>query len=277
MSKVSFYAGAEYVMSEFLGLTAGQKLEQKSTSRKVRSVVGTGGAAAMLEEMYEVMTSKPGLNPEKSRQNWRLERQIDQLDDGHTGKETCLEKAVAFLAENGRMPGWYNQVPTASGVTDPSQDRKANVDLAHWDESRGILRLVELKWESNAPSYALYEAIKSGLAYIYFRAERIRRPMLELRPRHVALEVVAPHVYFVEHDQQALLREISEALAPFAKSKIGEDAPDMSVNMLAFPSDFITFPFENGAEVKAQCNTAAATPEGRRVCEAFANLSPVWK
>ena len=277
MTAESFYAGAERVMSEFLGLTGSQKLCQKSTSREVRRVVGRGGAAAMLEEMYKVMTTKPGLNPEHSPENWRRERQIQRLDDGKCRPETCLEKATAMLAENGHMQGcWYNQVPTASGVVG-SGERHANVDLVHWDKSRGLLRLIELKWESNAPSYALYEAIKYGLSYIYFRAEGIRRPMLNLRPSHVALEVVAPEVYFWHHDQQVLLREISEALAPFAKSKIGEGAPDMSVNMLAFPSDFITFPFANGAEVKAECNTTAETPKGRIICDAFANLSPVWK
>ena len=273
MTAESFYAGAERVMSEFLGLTGSQKLCRRTYSRKVQRVVGQGGAAAMLEEMYEVMTSKPDLNLEKSQQNWLMKRKVDGKCKGG---ETCLEKSVAMLAKNGHMPGWYNQVPTASGVVG-SGERRANVDLAHWDESRGILRLIELKWKINtdAPSYALYEAIKSGLAYIYFRAERIRRPMLE-RPRHVALEVVAPDAYFARHDQQVLLREISEALAPFAKSKIGEGAPDMSVNMYAFPPDF-SLPFATGKEVREKCDTDTLTAEGKIIRDAFANLSPVWK
>ena len=100
--------------------------------------------------------------------------------------------------------------------------------------------------------------------------------MLEF-PRHVALEVVAPHVYFAQHDQQELLREISEALAPFAKSKIGEGAPDMFVNMLAFQSNFIRLPFATGKEVREKCDTDTFTAEGKIICDAFANLSPVWK
>ena len=121
MTAESFYAGAERVMSKFLGLTGSQKLCRRTYSRKVQRVVGQGGAAAMLDAMYKVMTSKPGLNLEASQENWLMKRKVDGKCKGG---ETCLEKSVAMLAKNGHMPGWYNQVPTASGVTDSFQDRK---------------------------------------------------------------------------------------------------------------------------------------------------------
>ena len=261
MADVSFYEGTETVMIDFQ--------------------MGKIGAGALLDGMYEAMTSKSNLAPMHSRENWRNERKV-HLVAHNSSLETCLEKAVAMLAERDHMPGkWYNQVPTASGITGPRQDRKANVDLVHWDVDNARLRLIELKWTSelkgtsDTPLSALFQILKYSLSYVFFRSrENSEWALIDLRPRHVALEVVAPQTFFVGHDQRELIREINDALTPFAASKINDMPPTMSLDMLAFPPDF-RLPFSNGAEVKAQCNVSSLTPEGRRVCDAFANLSPV--
>ena len=275
MADVSFYEGTDTVMKRCLGLTGGKKLKNKSTSRNIKCITGKGGAKALLDGMYNTMTCKSGINPTRSSENWRRERQIECLADHNKKPETRLEKAVAMLANNDHMPGWCNQVPTASGITGPAQDKKANVDLVHWCSETACLRLIELKWKSDTPLYALFEILKYALSYIFFRSREISPcALIDLRPRRVALEIVAPQEFFDGHDQRALLREISDAITPFAASKIRNDPPVMSVDMLAFPSDF-RLPFQNGAEVQAQCGTEKLTPEGRRVCDAFANLSPV--
>ncbi len=260
MADVSFYEGTETVMIDFQ--------------------MGKIGAGALLDGMYEAMTSKSNLAPMHSRENWRNERKV-HLVAHNSSLETCLEKAVAMLANNDHMPGWCNQVPTASGMTGSSRDKHANVDLVHWDVDNARLRLIELKWASelkgtsDTPLSALFQILKYSLSYVFFRSREISPcALIDLRPRHVALEVVAPQTFFVGHDQRELLREISDAITPFAASKICNDPPVISVDMLAFPSVF-QLPFQNGTEVQAQCGTEKLTPEGRRICDAFANLSPV--
>ena len=258
MSKASFYDGVEEIWNEYWH--------------------GSRSAADALQEMYARMQKNADMNRKWSDKNWRMECQLD-IAPHNESKEKCLEKSVAFLGERGHMRGWCNQVPTASGVAG-SGDRQANVDLAHWDEENKHLRLVELKWESSDPvGRAMFQAIKSGLAYIFFCKHRGsgKWKLVHLRPRHVALEVVAPREFFaLEASRPDALPEISQALVQIASGEIADAAPEMSVGMHAFPEDF-RLPFANGAEVKVQCNTTAATPEGRRVRDAFANLSPVWK
>ena len=56
-----------------------------------------------------------------------------------------LEKAVAMLAKNGHMPGWFSRCPTASGIGDSSRTRHNNIDLVRWGEADRHAHLVELK------------------------------------------------------------------------------------------------------------------------------------
>ena len=65
-----------------------------------------------------------------SQQLWTL-RRATRLASHNPRRETMLEKAVAMLAGNGHMPGWFNQCPTASGIGGSSRTRRSNVDLVH--------------------------------------------------------------------------------------------------------------------------------------------------
>lgn len=82
-----------------------------------------------------------------------------------------------MLAENGHMPGWFNQCPAASGIGDSSKTRHSNVDLVHWRGSDGQAALVELKWTSNRPSEALQQILRYGAAYLFCRRHRDRLPV----------------------------------------------------------------------------------------------------
>ena len=61
----------------------------------------------------------------KSTNLWELRRscKIDPCEKKRL--EIMLEKAVAMLAARGHMPEWFNQCPTASGITDSSISRQA--------------------------------------------------------------------------------------------------------------------------------------------------------
>ena len=109
-----------------------------------------------------------------SRKLWELRRAYD-IASHNKSPETLLEKAVAMLAARGQMPGWFNQCPTASGITDSSMSRqdskavnkKSNVDLVYWDEANKHAHLVELKWKSDNPISALKQVLGYGTAYIF--------------------------------------------------------------------------------------------------------------
>lgn len=100
---------------------------------------------------------------------WTL-RRATRIASHHRGRETLLEKAVAMLAANGHMPGWFNQCPAASGIGDSSRNRRSNIDLVHWSEADGHARLVELKWNSDDPSAAMRQILRYGAAHLFCRA-----------------------------------------------------------------------------------------------------------
>ena len=208
-----------------------------------------------------------------SRKLWELRRACDISSNK---PETMLEKAVAMLAENGYMYEWFNQCPTASGITDSSRDRRSNVDLVRWLESTRRAHLVELKWESDDPPSALKQILRYGAAYIFCRVHKgsLTFPaasLIELNARHVSLEIIAPRHFYHGYDERARIARMSQTLDEFAGSKI--NGLSMSLNALAFPDEF-QMPFKNGGEVMAKCTSL--TPEGRAVRDAFNNLAPVW-
>ena len=190
--------------------------------------------------------------------------------------EILLERAVAMLAARGHMQGWFNQCPTASGINDSSRNRHSDVDLVHWDEANKCARLVELKWESNDPPSALRQVLGYGAAYIFCLVHRGTLPLQE-RPlmdaRHVSIEVVAPAPYYFGYNLKDRIAQMSAALNKFVDSKIS--GLTMSLKVLAFPKGF-DIPFKNGQEVRDKCDKLQLTAEGRKVRDAFDNLTQLW-
>ncbi len=213
-----------------------------------------------------------------SQKLWELRCACD-ISSHSENQETMLEKAVAMLAHNGYMRGWFNQCPTASGIGDSSRNRKSSVDLVHWDTVNERVRLVELKTTSNDPLYALREILRYGTAYVFCRIYKDKlhlqdRPLM--KAKHVSLEVAAPACFYQNsHDLEDTLTRICEFLDKFdVGSRI--DGLTMSLDALAFPEDF-KLPFKNGEEVKQKCNpySERLTAEGRIVRDAFNGLSSV--
>ena len=232
-------------------------------------------------EMYDLMEAKYSGSPSsESKELWKLRRKCGISPDSNR-RETILEKAVAMLAESCHMPWWFNQCPVASGIVRSSRNRKNAVDLVHWSEPSGCVRLIELKWKSNDPRYALREILRYGVAYIFCRVHRRELPLQGkyYRPlmdaNNVALEVVAPHRFYENYNEKDLFASVSKSLDQCAQSKTGGTL-SMSLNAFAFPEEFNQVPFKNGQDVKEKCFTEELTDEGRLVRDAFEGLTSVW-
>ena len=202
-------------------------------------------------------------------------RRVTSIGDGNPSRETMLERAVANLAENGHMPGWFNQCPVASGLTDSGKDRRRAIDLLHI--SGTTARLIELKWGRVASTRALFQLLEYGLIYMLARQRKhalgleVRRLMQE-SVNEIRLEVVGPHSFFAKGHRPDLFGQVDKALRSFA-ARHTNGAWSMSLSALAFPERFDTVPFASGKAVKGKCAGAILTREARQVCDAFSELA----
>lgn len=212
-----------------------------------------------------------------SRKLWQLRRATD-ISSHSRNRETMLEKAVAMLASNGHMPGWFNQCPAASGIGDSSRGKGNRIDLVRWSAADRELSLVELKWDSDRPTQAVQQVLRYGAAYLFCLMHRNRLPLERCRAmsaRHVSLLVAAPARYYADDDLRGCLARARESLKPFDMD--GSVCwPSMSLDALAFPARFDRLPFLSGAEVRKYCKLRRLTDAGREVLDAFEGLTPVW-
>lgn len=271
---VSLFQGTDNVISKFLGVDR-KKLANKTTHVKP---IKEQDSFSLIDKMYATIERnylQVGSKPRsKSNELWRC-RPMPNIEGKNPSREKILEKAVAMLAAKGQMPEWFNQCPVASGITDPNADRKRAIDLVNWSKSDRHVRLIELKWESNSPLYALFEVLEYGLAYIFCRIHKKELPLQcpsLMNARHVSLEVIAPCSFYINHhDKNDFFAQMSKSLNKFASSKI--NGLTMSLDALAFPAGF-QIPFKNGKEVEdeGKCDT----DKGRAIFKAFNNLAQVW-
>ena len=236
---------------------------------------GTFGTEDIVEILDRMAANCPRPSSH-SRQLWCLRRATDIAGHNRSG-ETMLEKAVAMLAANGHMPGWFNQCPAASGIGNSTRNRHSNVDLAHWRAVDGRLSLVELKWDSDSPSGAVRQILRYGAAYLFCRRHRDRLPVGKRRAmsaRHVALGVVAPARYYADDDLRDCLSRARESLKPISGYP-GTRGLSMSLDALAFPAWFDRLPFSDGEEVRIACDWQQLTDRGREIVDAFDGLRSV--
>ena len=231
---------------------------------------GIDDIVSILDRM-EANCPRPSSN---SKELWRLRR----AKGGRLrGKETFLEKAVAMLADNDHMPGWFNQCPAASGIGDSSRSKRRNVDLVHWRAADSQLTLVELKWGSGTPTDAVRQILRYGAAYLLCRMHRDRlgvgnRPAMSAI--HVALRVAAPIRDYRDYGLRDCLFRARESLGRVL-GRTELSGLSMSLDALAFPKWFDHLPFTDGAEVRDSCDRPELTEEGRIIVDAFDGLASV--
>ena len=231
-------------------------------------------ALALINGLYEqMMANFSGRPVSYSEKLWSCRRAIE-ITDANKNKETILEKAVAMLAEKGHMPGWFNQCPVASGITDSDKDRRRAIDLIHIAGKKA--RLIELKWTSDTPVHALFQLLEYGLAYVF---ARLHVNELNLKKRslmtveHIGLEVVGPREFFVNGYRTDLFDSMDKAIGKFVTEKTG-GALSMSLRALSFPAGFKRIPFVDGKAVKEGCRDNTLSREGAMICDAFSRLEP---
>lgn len=147
----------------------------------------------------------------------------------------------------------------------------------HWSVLAMRARLVELKWRSDRSSEAVRQALRYGAAYVFCRVHRHSLPLRDaslMDARHLSIEVVAPARYWRAPDLQGRIARVREGLKRFdVGSRIA--GLSMSLDVLAFPDWFDQLPFADGADVIASCSGAELTGPGRKVRDAFRELSSV--
>ena len=266
------FGGADEIIAPFFGMRDNQHLKQRSVSRSL-SEPSNGDFPALVTDLYGcIEANHTGRQP--SRENWRSER-VTTLGGHNKSPEVLLERAVAMLGKSGVMPGWLNQVPVASGLVDGHSDKRAALDLVKLTDSTA--QFVELKWESDTPAYAAFEVLRYGLVYLFSRVNAATFGYLDLqmmRVSRVDLQVVAPAVFFEQHDLWWLEQGLGQAVGDFSRQKTSDQLA-MGFEFLAIPNDF-ELPFRDGAEVRAACEADPTAEGARRVRDAFNNLTPVW-
>ena len=267
----SLFAGTDRLICSALGI---QRREQLNDRALPIEPLSEETAARLLSRLYERMAGNvPARIEGRSDQLWQC-RRATGIADRNRSQETLLEKAVANLAEQGHMPGWFNQCPVASGIADPHNDNRRAVDLVHL--SGDTARLIELKWASNTPVHALFQVLEYGLAYLLARLRKSEFGLDDrqlMHVRHIGLEVVGPRAFFGAGSWLHLFAMLDQTLAGFAQDRSG-GAWTMSLEARAFPEEFHDVPLRDGRAVNTRCRTGTLTPEGRMVRDALSRLAP---
>jgi hypothetical protein len=197
----------------------------KSCQRLSERLVTVVEAAALVAAIYEKIHSNWKASPGKgSDQNWRFAKQ-KRIAERNKDPETWLERMIVNRPK-GLSPDtetWVNQVPIASGLTDPHADGSRRIDLVR-DCGDGTYDFVELKVEDATPLYAAMEILKYGLVYALCRKETSvlqlkhkERPLLQAKGVH--LRVLAPAKYYADFDLARFEASLDKGIAAFGAQK----------------------------------------------------------
>jgi hypothetical protein len=172
----------------------------------------------------------------RSRQNWRFSRNV-KIDPCNTSPEVTLERAIIRGAGN----NWANQIPTSSGLTHSSYDKRRCIDLVHRTGSDSY-EFVELKISSDTPLYAGVEIFVYGILYLFSRTHRdalecTDSPSPMLGASQVHLRVLAPAAYYGGYDLRWLEALLNDSIAALANQLCGSSL-EMDFAFEKFPNNF---------------------------------------
>ena len=183
-------------------------------------VVGFKGEA-LIGAIYEkVKSNLTGRTP--SGENWRLTVNPAKKDEAKAKNrdrklEVKLERRIIQLPG-----GWFNQVPTASGLVSNHSDKRGSIDLIQRC-SDGSYEFIELKITSNNPLFAAMEILQYGILYVLARKNKqIRDACNEkelLQAKTIHLKVLAPTAYYDGCKLSWLENGINRGFKDFLKSQ----------------------------------------------------------
>ena len=193
-------------------------------------------AANLLDQLYERIVRNWDRSECRSAELWRSVAKTT-IAAHNTSPEKTLEKAIAEWA-----PGWFNQIPAASGLLIGVEEKHRNVDLGHF-VAPGHLELIELKAGQHAdtPLKAAFEITGYGLLYCFARAHRVQlalpRENRVLDARRVDLKILAPREVYAGYHLKWLGTSLDAGFQQFSRRRF-TGALEMNFCFESFPDDF---------------------------------------
>ena len=268
---VSIFDGTDQIIHDALGLRPGQSLKQISTCRSLcNSPLPDSFLPQIISLLYEQFEKNLRLR-KPSDLNWKLRRKTE-IADQNKSPEVVLERAIVTLAELGDLPGWYNQIPVASGLVDGRSDKRAALDLARLNGDTA--ELIELKWASDTPLFALFEVLRYGLALLLSRQNAasfgyLGRPLIDAK--ELSLVVLAPSQYYGNCNLAGFAEVVNSGLCDLSGQN--SDFPPMGLAFMSFPQGF-ELPFQRGSQVNAMRDGGMAVARSQ-LLSAVTSLQPV--
>jgi hypothetical protein len=188
-AKRGMLAGTQEIIDAALGLHVA--FDTETAAKRLSESRLSLDAPRLLNQLYERVTNNWDGSPGRSKVLWRS-CPMPYIKSDNDSPEKTLEKAIAES-----VPGWFNQIPTASGLLLGVEEKHRNVDLGHF-LAPGHLELIELKVGRNAdtPLKAAFELIGYGLLYCFARTHRGRLNLPKagrvMDAQRVDLKVLAP-------------------------------------------------------------------------------------
>jgi hypothetical protein len=227
-------AGTRELIDAALGQEVG--FDSKAAALRLSKSALSLNAAVLLDRLYERIVQNWDRSECRSTQLWRGVAKTD-IAAQNASPEKTLEKAIAEW-----VPGWFNQIPTASGLLIGVEERHRNVDLGHFVVP-GHLELVELKAGPHAdtPLKAAFEIVGYGLLYCFARGRSIQlglpRGNRLLDARRVDLKVLAPRGVYAPYQLKWLGTALDIGFQQFARHRF-TGTLEMGFCFECFPENF---------------------------------------
>lgn len=215
-SERGMLAGTRELINAAFGLSVA--FDSRTAALRLSESPISLNSSALLDRLYEQIVCNWDGSKCRSTQLWRSSAKTD-IAAHNASPEKTLEKAIVR-----RVPGWFNQIPAASGLLAGVEEKHRNVDLGHF-VAPGHLELVELKAGLNAdtPLKAAFEVAGYGLLYCFARAHRVplalHRENEVLDAQRVDLKVLAPLEVYARYRLDWLETSLDEGFQQFSRQR----------------------------------------------------------
>jgi hypothetical protein len=243
LERVNVLSGTKEIINRWFQFeTKGSRYDTTTGCQELSRRRRCGEAFTLIDDLYNKIDANWASRNYAnfpSKQNWRLTRELE-INEKNESQEKQLEKVIVKILSD----DWFNQVPTASGLTDSHSLKKASIDLVHRIRP-DCYELIELKWglTTNTTLYAAIEVLLYGILYIHARAHleemQYALPSRQLLiAKEIGLRVLAPKTYYREYDLGWFERNLNDGIAKFVGLKFEKLRFTVDFKFMAFPGDF---------------------------------------